>query len=75
VDSFSTLLAVKVPGLAPRYDGRILAIQDVLAAIATNEALDGLSVRADRPFVFRRKMRGRQMIQRPMPHLGDLPAG
>jgi hypothetical protein len=74
VDSFSTLLAVKAPGLEPRYDGRILAIQDALAAIANNEALDGLSVRADRPFVFLRNMRGRQMIKRPMPHFGDLPA-
>jgi hypothetical protein len=74
VDSFSTLLAVKAPGLEPRYDGRILAIQDALKAVANNEPLDGLSVRADRPFVFLRNMRGRQMMQRPMPHFGDLPA-
>jgi hypothetical protein len=74
VDSFSTLLAVKAPGLEARYDERILAIQDALAAVANDEPLDRLSVRAERPFVLLPNMRGPQMMQRPMPHFGDLHA-
>jgi hypothetical protein len=74
VDSFSTLLAVKAPGLEARYDGRIVAIQDALAAVANNEPLDRLSVRTEGPFVLLRNRRGPQMMQRPMPHFGDLPA-
>jgi hypothetical protein len=74
VDSFSTLFAVKAPGLGARYDGRMVAIQDALAAVANDEPLDRLSVRAERPFVLLPNMRGPQMMQRPMPHFGDLPA-
>ena len=74
VDSFSTLLAVKAPGLEPKYDEHIVAIQDALAAVAHDQPLDELSRRANQPYVLLRNLEGSEMIRRPMPDFGDIPA-
>jgi hypothetical protein len=74
VDSFSTLLAVKAPGLEPKYDGHIVAIQDALAAVAHDQPLDELPDRAKKPYVLLRNLEGSEMIPRPMPDFGDTPA-
>jgi hypothetical protein len=74
IDSFSTLLAVKAPGLEPKYDQHIVAIQDALAAVAHDQPLDELSRRANKPYVLLRNLEGSEMIRRPMPDFGDIPA-
>jgi hypothetical protein len=74
VDSFSTLLAVKASGLEPKYDEHIVALQDALAAVAHDQPLDELSRRANQPYVLLRNLEGSEMIRRPMPDFGDIPA-
>jgi hypothetical protein len=71
VDSFSTLFAVKAPGVEPEYDRRIVAIQDSLAAIAHDQPLDQAPARAMKPYVLLRDMRGAEMMPRPMPEFGS----
>ena len=75
VDSFSTMLAIKVPGLEPKYDGHIVAIQDALAAFAHDQPLDELPGRAKKPYVLLRNLEGSEMIRRPMADFGDASAG
>jgi hypothetical protein len=74
VDAFSTLLAVKAPGLEPKYDEHIVAIQDALAAVAHDQSLDAFSRRAKKPYVLLPNLEGSEMIRRPMPDFGDIPA-
>jgi hypothetical protein len=74
VDSFSTLLAVKASGLEPKYDEHIVALQDALAAVAHDQPLDELSRRPNQPYVLLRNLEGSEMIRRPMPDFGDIPA-
>jgi hypothetical protein len=72
VDSFSTLLAVKAPGLEPKYDESMVAIQDALAVVAHNRPLAQLSGRAQEPYVLLRNREGSEMLRRPMPEFGGL---
>ena len=72
VDSFSTLLAVKAPGLEPKYDEQMVAIQDALAAVPHDRPLDQLSGRDKKPYVLLRNLEGVEMIRRPMPEFGDI---
>ena len=71
VDSFSTLFAVKAPEREPKYDRRVVAIQDALAAVAQNQPLDRLPGHGKEPYVFLRNKLGSEMIRRPMPNFGD----
>ena len=70
VNSFSTLLAVKAPGLEPKYDEQMVAIQDALAAVAHDQPLGQLSGRDKKPYVLLRNLEGVEMIRRPMPEFG-----
>jgi hypothetical protein len=72
-DSFSTLFAVKAPEPEPRYDRRMVAIQDALAAVTANRSLDELAGRAETPYVFLRNLRGSAMMRQPLPNFGDVP--
>jgi hypothetical protein len=73
IDSFSTLFAVKAPEPEPRYDRRMVAIQDALAAVTANRSLDELAGRAETPYVFLRNLRGSAMMRQPLPNFGDVP--
>ena len=74
IDSFSALFAVKAPGLEAGYDRRMVAIQDVLAAVAHDQPLGQLSGPARKPYVLLRDPKGVEMVRRPMPDFGELPA-
>jgi hypothetical protein len=50
LDAFSTLFAVKAPGLDPAYDARTVAIQDLLAVVAGN-GLGQLPADRTQPYV------------------------
>jgi hypothetical protein len=51
-----------------------VAIQDVLAAVAHDQPLGQLSEPAGKPYVLLRDPKGVQMVRRPMPDFGELPA-
>jgi hypothetical protein len=74
IDSFSTLFAVKASGLEAKYDRRMVAIQDALAAVAHDQPLGQLSARAGTPYVLLPNSGKREMTPRPMPDFGELPA-
>ena len=63
-----------MPGLEAKYDRRMVAIQDTLAAVAHNQPLAQLSDRSEKPYVLLRNLERSNMIRRPMPEFGDLPA-
>jgi hypothetical protein len=75
-DAFSTLFAVKAPGLEPAYDTRMLAIQDLLPAVAGAQPLDRLPVSETEPYVFLETQPkvlsedGTDMVRQPMPKFG-----
>jgi hypothetical protein len=71
-DAYSTLFAVKAPGLEPQYDRRFVAIQDALGMMANDEPLDRLPVRAETPFVLLLSKPWLPMIHWPLPHFGSL---
>ena len=50
-DAFSTLFAVKAPGLEAAYDTRMVAIQDLLPAVAGAQSLDRLPASETEPYV------------------------
>jgi hypothetical protein len=69
IDSFSTLFAVKAPGLDPAYDTRTVAIQDLLAVVARN-GLGELPADRTQPYVLLPRTFNttrHAMIPRPMP--------
>jgi hypothetical protein len=74
IDSFSALFAVKAPGLEAGYDRRMVAIQDVLAAVAHDQPLGQLSGPAGKPYVLLRDPKRLEMVRRPMPDFGEHPA-
>ena len=74
VDSFSTLWAVKSPGAGPKYDRSIVAIQDALAVVADDRPLHRRPDPVEEPYVLLRNMKGSEMIRRPMPVFGEIPA-
>jgi hypothetical protein len=72
VDGFSTLFAVKAPGLDPAYDTRMVALQDLLAAVA-HDRLDQLTTGRTEPYALLERSYGyatHAMIPRPMPSPG-----
>lgn len=73
VDTFSTLLAIRSPGSEAKYETSMVAIQDALAAVAHNQPLDQLSGGA-KPYVLLRDPEEVEMVRRPMPDFGALPA-
>jgi hypothetical protein len=68
-DSFSTLFAFKAPGLAPAYDTRMVAIQDLLMSVAHEHLLDALPTGETEPYVLLEN--GASMVRQPMPDFGD----
>ena len=69
IDAFSTLFAVKAPGLDPAYDTRTVAIQDLLAVVAHN-GLGQLPADHTQPYVLLPRSfdtTRHAMIPRPMP--------
>ena len=68
-DSFSTLFAVKAPGLEPAYDTRMVAIQDLLRSVAHEHPLDQLPAGGTEPYVLLEN--GASMLRQPMPDFGD----
>jgi hypothetical protein len=74
IDSFSALFAVKASGVEAKYDRRMVAIQDALAAVAHDQPLGQLSACAGTPYVLLPNSGKREMTPRPMPDFGELPA-
>jgi hypothetical protein len=76
-DAFSTLFAVKAPGLEPAYDTRTVAIQDLLPAVASAQPLDRLPASETEPYVLLETQPpvlaedGTDMVRQPMPAFGD----
>jgi hypothetical protein len=68
-DSFSTLFAVKAPGLEPGYDTRTIAIQDLLPAVAAGQPLDQLPAGETEPYVLLED--DAAMVRQAMPVFGD----
>jgi hypothetical protein len=68
-DSFSTLFAVKAPGLEPAYDTRMVAIQDLLRSVAHEDPLDQLPAGGTEPYVLLEN--GASMVRQPMQDFGD----
>jgi hypothetical protein len=71
VDTFSTLFAVKEPGVAAGYDRRIAAIQDLLGEVVGRQAGDGPTQTKQIPYVFLKGDPGKPMLRRPLPVFGD----
>jgi hypothetical protein len=75
-DAFSTLFAVKAPGLEAGYDTRMVAIQDLLPAIASAQPLDHLPANEREPYVLLETQpkvlfeNGTDMVRQPMPEFG-----
>jgi hypothetical protein len=69
VDAFSTLFAVKAPGLQPAYDTRMVAIQDQLEAVAHGQLLEQFPASDTQPYVLLEN--GVDMIRQAMPEFGD----
>jgi hypothetical protein len=69
VDAFSTLFAIKAPSLEPAYDTHMVAIQDLLEAVARGQPLAQVPTDGTRPFVFLRN--GLDMVRQPLPDFGD----
>jgi hypothetical protein len=75
-DSFSTLFAVKAPGVEPAYDTRTVAIQDLLPAVASGQPLDRLPASETDPYVLLETQPrvvfedGTDMVRQPMPEFG-----
>lgn len=70
IDTFSTLFALKAPGLKPAYDRRMVAVQDLLMPIAHELPLDQLPAREAAPYVLLENVNG--MVRQPMPQFGGL---
>ena len=76
-DGFSTLFAVKAPGLEAAYDSRMVAIQDLLPAVAGAQPLDRLPASETEPYVLLETQPkvlfedGTDMLRQPMPEFGD----
>jgi hypothetical protein len=69
IDSFSTLFALKAPGLRPDYDRRMVAIQDLLLPITDEQPLDRLAMPRAEPYVLLEN--GDSMVRQPMPEFGN----
>jgi hypothetical protein len=68
-DSFSTLFAVKTPGLEPTYDTRMVAIQDLLEALVDGRPLNQVLAKDPQPYVLLGD--GVDLIRTPLPGFGD----
>jgi hypothetical protein len=75
-DAFSTLFAVKAPGLEPAYDTRMVAIQDLLPAVASAPPLGRLPAGETEPYVLLETQPrvlsedGTDIVRQPMPEFG-----
>jgi hypothetical protein len=77
-DAFSTLLAVKAPGVEPGYDLRSISIHDLLPQLAmpsrptAQQASARLTSSADEvPFVYLEQEGSLRMVKQPLPRFGD----
>ena len=69
-DAFSTLYAVKLPGTAPGYDTRMMALPELLQKTASGDINASTKTEADtRPTVFLRNLGKLGLQEVPMPYL------
>jgi hypothetical protein len=77
VDAYSTLFAVKRPGVPGRYDDRLLPVDHLFARIFGEEREPGDEFLQDNPHVFVENF-GDEFVRKPMPRFSrapGLPAG
>jgi hypothetical protein len=70
VDTFSTLFAVKEPGVPAGYDRRIVAAQELLEEVVARQTGDHHSHIETIPYVFLSAGRGKPMLRQPLPAFG-----
>jgi hypothetical protein len=71
VDTFSTLFAVKEPGIPAGYDRRIVAAQELLAEVVARQSGARRTDTATVPYVLLATARGKPMLRQPLPAFGD----
>jgi hypothetical protein len=71
IDTFSTLFAVKKPGVPAGYDRRIAAVQELLGEVVGRQAGDDHTRSKQIPYVFLTGDPGKPMLRQPLPAFGD----
>lgn len=71
MDTFSTLFAVKRPGIPPGYDSRIATVQELLGEVIGRNTADDDAPDEQVPYVFLRSDRGKPMLRQHLSVFGD----
>jgi hypothetical protein len=71
VDTFSTLFAVKEPGVPAGYNRRILAAQELLEEVVARQTGHHHTYTETIPYVLLSAARGKPMLRQPLPAFGD----